>query len=147
MTKNNKRVSITEQVISSIAGMSAAEIEGVSGLRGNVADNLKAIFGDEARSRGVISKEGDDGTVQITIHVAIEYGYPIHEVAQRVQKRVKEDVSEMTGLYVTAVDVYVSDLTIPTHDELDDDAHEELEHNGSSALTGKADSRTEDRSS
>jgi len=140
MKKYSKRVSITEQVISSIAGMSAAEVEGISGLRGNVADNLKAFFGDEARNRGVISKESDDGTVEITIHVAIQYGYPIHEVAQRVQKRVKADVTEMTGLYVTSVDVYVSDLTIPT----DDENGSQLEENGSAEVSGSIESGTEE---
>ncbi len=116
MANYKKRVSITEEVISSIAGIAASEVEGVSGLRGNVADNLKAILGDEGRRRGVITKESDD-SVHIRMHVAIEYGYPIHEVAQRLQTRVKREVETMTGLYVSAVDVFVSDLTIPKREE------------------------------
>ena len=130
MKNFSKRVSITEQVISSIAGMAAAEVEGVSGLRGNVADNLKAILGDEGRRRGVVAKEDEDGSVHITIHVAIQYGFPIHEVAQRLQHKVKVEVEAMTGLYVSAVDVYVSDLTIPQ----DEQADQALEENGSSEL-------------
>jgi len=106
-----QRVSITEQVISSIAGMAATSIEGVSGLRGGVADNLKAFLGEEGR-RGVIARV-EDGSVRITLHVALEYGYPIHEVAQRLQEVVKSEVEGMTGLHVIAVDVYVSDLTLP----------------------------------
>jgi len=105
------RVSITEQVISSIAGITAANVEGVSGLKGGVADNLKAILGEEGR-RGVIARV-EDGSVRLTLHVAIEYGYPIHEVAQRLQEAVKAEVEAMTGLQVIAVDVYVSDLTLP----------------------------------
>jgi uncharacterized alkaline shock family protein YloU len=106
------RVSITEQVIASIAGVAASGVEGVSGLRGNVAENLKAFLGEEHRRRGVIARV-EEGSVQITLHVAIEYGHPIHEVAQSLQERVKEEVEAMTGLRVTAVDVYVNDLTLP----------------------------------
>jgi len=106
------RVSITEQVIASIAGMAASSVEGVSGLRGNVAENLKAFLGEEHRRRGV-SARVEEGSVHITMHVAIEYGYAIHEVAQNLQERVRDEVEAMTGLKVRAVDVYVSDLTLP----------------------------------
>lgn len=112
-----RNVSITEQVISSIAGVAASDVDGVSGLRGNVADNLKAILGDEGRRRGVIAKE-EEGSVRITLHVAVEYGFPIHEVAATLQEKVTNEVQTMTGLHVTSVDVYVSDLTIPQEDEL-----------------------------
>jgi uncharacterized alkaline shock family protein YloU len=107
------RVSITEQVIASIAGLAAAGVEGVSGLRGNVAENLKAILGDESSRRGVLTRLEADGSVHITLHVAVEYGYPIHEVARKLQEQVKRAVEGMTGLRVQAVDVYVSDLTLP----------------------------------
>jgi uncharacterized alkaline shock family protein YloU len=107
-----QRVSITEQVIASLAGIAAQSVEGVSGLRGNVTDNLKAILGEEHRSRGVIARL-HNGVVTITLYVSVEYGYPIHEVAQRLQEHVKDEVESMTGLPVATVDVYVSDLTLP----------------------------------
>jgi uncharacterized alkaline shock family protein YloU len=125
MANFKKRVSITEQVISSIAGIAASEVEGMSGLRGNVADNIKAILGDEGRRRGVITKE-EDGKVHITMHVAVEYGYPIHEVAQKLQVRVKAEVEAMTALYVSGVDIFVSDLTIPEQEERIEGLTEEL---------------------
>jgi uncharacterized alkaline shock family protein YloU len=107
-----QRVSITEQVVASLAGIAAQSVAGISGLRGNVTDNLKAILGEEHRSRGVIARVRD-GVVTITLYVSVEYGYPIHEVAQRLQEHVKDEVESMTGLPVAAVDVYVSDLTLP----------------------------------
>jgi uncharacterized alkaline shock family protein YloU len=127
-----RSVSITEQVISSIAGVAASDVEGVSGLRGNVADNLKAFLGDEGRRRGVVAKE-EEGSVHITLHVAIEYGFPIHEVAQNLQEVVTTEVHTMTGLHVSGVDVYVSDLTIPQEDEPQENGlppgEEEVEEN------------------
>ncbi len=106
--RHSGQVSITEQVIASIAGIAALEIEGVAGLWGNVADRLKALLGDERH--GVLAQLGEEGSVRLTLHVAIQYGYPIRQVASRLQKRVKEEVENMTGLRVSGVDVYVQDL-------------------------------------
>lgn len=112
LRRPRQRVSITEQVIASLAGIAARSVEGVSGLRGNVTDNLKAILGEEHRGRGVIARVRD-GVVTITLYVSVAYGYPIHGVARRLQERVRDEVESMTGLSVAAVDVYVSDLTLP----------------------------------
>jgi len=108
-----QRVSITEQVIASIAGLAASSVEGVSELRGSVADNLKAILGEEGRSARGVTVRVEDDEAFITMHISVEYGHPIHEVAQRLQRAVKDEVEGMTGLRVRAVDVYVSDLTLP----------------------------------
>lgn len=112
--RRSGQVSITEQVIASIAGIAALEIEGVAGLWGNVADRLKALLGDERR--GVLARLSED-SVRLTLHVAIQYGHPIREVARRLQMRVKEEVENMTGLRVSGVDVYVQDLMFPGESE------------------------------
>lgn len=106
--RRSGQVSITEQVIASIAGIAALETEGVAGLWGNVADRLKALLGDERH--GVLAHLGEEGSVRLTLHVAIQYGYPIRAVASNLQMRVKEEVENMTGLRVSGVDVYVQDL-------------------------------------
>ncbi len=117
--RRSGQVNITEQVIASIAGLAALEVEGVAGLWGNVADRLKALLGDERH--GVLARLGEGGTVRLILHVAIQYGYPIHQVARRLQARVKEEVENMTGLRVSSVDVYVQDLTLPEKKEPKDE--------------------------
>lgn len=108
----HRRVSITEHVIASIAGMAASSVEGISGLHGNVADNLKVFLGDERGRRGVIAHVQDDD-VSVTLYISVEYGYPIQDVARTLQAHVKREIEEMTGLRVQGINVYVSDLTLP----------------------------------
>ncbi len=108
----HRKVSITEHVIASIAGMAAAGVDGISGLRGNVTDNLKVFLGDERGRRGVFAHVDDDD-VAVTLYVSVQYGYPIQEVARTVQSHVKREIEEMTGYYVSGVHIYVSDLTLP----------------------------------
>lgn len=106
------RVSIAEEVVAQMAGMAASAVEGVSELQRNVADNLKAFLGEEGYPSGVIARV-EDRTARLTLYVAVEYGYPIQEVARHLQRQVKDEIESMTGLSVTAVDVYVTDLTLP----------------------------------
>lgn len=107
-----RKVSITEHVIASIAGMAASNVEGISGLRGNVTDNLKVFLGDERGRRGVIASV-DEGVVSVTLYVSVQYGYPIQDVARTLQSHVKKEIEEMTGHRVQGVHIYVSDLTLP----------------------------------
>jgi len=107
-----RNVSITEQVIASIAGMAAAGVDGISSLRGNVADNLKVFLGDERGRRGVFAHVEDD-VVTVTLYVSVQYGYSIQDVARTLQLQVKHEIQEMTGYRVDGVHIYVSDLTLP----------------------------------
>lgn len=106
------RVSITEQVIASIAGIAASEVEGCHHLKGSVADDIATILGNDRKSKGVETALQDE-SVRISLKVAIQYGYPIHEVAKQIQAKVKAEVEEMTGLTVSGVDVYVQELQSP----------------------------------
>ncbi len=111
------QMSITEQVIASIAGIAAAGVEGLAGMRGNVTDDLAAILGEDRQGKGVLTQR-QDGSVHISLHVIVKYGYPIYRVARQLQARVKAEVEEMTGLIVSAVDVYVQALQLPQEGEL-----------------------------
>ncbi len=107
-----RKVSITEHVIASIAGMAAAGVDGISSLRGNVADNLKVFLGDERGRRGVFAHVEND-VVTVTLYVSVQYGYPIQDVARTLQSHVKREIEEMTGYRVDGVHIYVSDLALP----------------------------------
>lgn len=106
------RISITEQVIASIAGIAASEVEGLSSLKGNVADGIAEVLGNDRKGKG-IETFLEEESVRIGLKVIIQYGYPIHAVAKQIQAKVKEEVEGMTGLFVSGVDVYVQELQLP----------------------------------
>ncbi len=105
------RISIAEEVVSSIASIAAQEVAGISGLKGTVADGLASLLSGEKR-QGVAARLTEDQSIRIRLKAVIQYGYPIHEVAQKVQAKVKQEIEGMTGLRVNAVDVYVQELDI-----------------------------------
>jgi uncharacterized alkaline shock family protein YloU len=116
------KVSIAEEVIASIAGLAALGVEGLSKMKGGVGEGFAGIFG---KHKGVETELTDD-SVKVKLRIAVRYGYPIHEVAQNVQRKVTEEVENMTGLKVSGVDIYVQKLQLPEEEEKEE-KEEEIE--------------------
>lgn len=122
MVQAGGKVEIAEEVIRTIAALAAAEVEGLGGMEGSVADQVVGIFG--SRQKGV-ETEVSDGSVRISLKIAARYGYPLHELGRQVQEKVKRDVEELTGLEVSAVDVYIQRLQLPYEEAAEGEEGEE----------------------
>jgi uncharacterized alkaline shock family protein YloU len=61
------------------------------------------------RPRGIEIRR-EDGAVAIDLHVVVEYGLNLAEVASSVSNRVEYEVHRLTGLPVRAVEVHVDDV-------------------------------------
>lgn len=104
-------LTISEDVIGIIAGLAAAEVEGVSGMTLGLVDGINQILGSNKKySKGVkIELEGND--VIIDLFVIVRYGVKIPDVAFSIQNSVKSSVETMTGLNVKAVNINVQGVT------------------------------------
>ncbi len=105
-TDENGSVTISEEVIASIASIAALEIDGVAGLgTSTVADFL----GKKANSKGVKITIGED-SAEIAMTITVKKGFVIPTVAKSVQANVIGAVESMTGLSVSAVNVKVGNV-------------------------------------
>ncbi len=102
-------IKIASDVVATIAGIAAADIEGVASMSGGVVSGLSQILGKKTLTKGV-KVEIDEDTAVIDISIIVYYGAKIPEVAGNIQTAVTEAVSNMTGLAVGAVDVHVLDV-------------------------------------
>jgi uncharacterized alkaline shock family protein YloU len=116
-------IRIADEVVSTVAGIAAAEVEGVHTMTGGLGADLVEKLGRRNLSKGIKVEVVED-QVKIDIFVVIKYGYTIPEVAGNVQNAVREAVETMTGLTVAAVNVHVSAVVIGGKTG---DAAEELE--------------------
>lgn len=107
----SNNLSISEDVIGIIAGIAAAEVEGVSGMTLGLVDGINQILGSNKKySKGVkIDLEGSD--VIIDLYVIVKYGIRIPDVAFSIQNSVKSSVETMTGLNVVSVNINVQGVT------------------------------------
>jgi uncharacterized alkaline shock family protein YloU len=107
------RISIAEDVISSIARIAAEKVDGIAHSSSGGGGGLMSIFGGEDVAPN-IKTELSDEEVRVELRISVEYGYPVHEVAQGVQQNVQRDIEQLAGVKVAHVDVFVKKV-VPPH--------------------------------
>lgn len=112
-------INIADDVVKTVAAKAAGDIEGVHKLAGGVADEFSKILGKKRPTHGVKVEIGE-GECKIDIYVILEYGYQVSEVASLIQKSVLKDVTKLTGLKVTEVNIFVQDVKVITAEEEDE---------------------------
>jgi len=103
-------IRIADEVVSTVAGLAAVEVEGVANMSGGWGTDLVERLGRKNLGKGIKVESSGDQT-SIDIFIIIEFGYAIPKVAENVQREVKQAVETMTGLTVTAVNVHVVSVT------------------------------------
>ncbi|MEQ8174407.1 MAG: Asp23/Gls24 family envelope stress response protein [Syntrophomonadaceae bacterium] len=108
-------VRIADEVVSTVAGLAAIDVDGVSSMSGGWGTELVEKLGRKNFGKG-IKVEVSNQETKIDIFVVIDYGYEIPKVAEIVQKEVKTAVETMTGLTVTAVNIHVVGVAVKKED-------------------------------
>lgn len=104
-------LNISEDVIGIIAGIAAAEVDGVSGMTLGLVDGINQILGSNKKYSKGVKVELEDNKVVIDLYVIVKYGVKIPDVAFSIQNSVKTSVETMTGLNVRAVNINVQGIT------------------------------------
>ena len=94
------RLTISREAVAEIVAETALGCYGVVGL--SAGTRVKRLFRREG-----ISVEGDAKALRIELHVVIEHGLNLAEVASTVRSQVGYEVTRLTGLEVAAVEVVI----------------------------------------
>ena len=101
-------VKIAGDVIATIAGLAATEVEGIASMQGNLTNELVGKLGMKNLTKGVTIQFDEDGTsVHVALAVIMKYGYSIPKVCKVVQDRVKAAIENMAGLKVCDVNINI----------------------------------------
>lgn len=100
---------ISQEVIATIAGVAAREIEGVAGMA-QAPGNFRKLIVKSPSAKSVNITMNDDIAV-IDVYVTLRFGAKIPEVSQSIQTSVKEAVQTMTGIVVSRVNVNVAGIS------------------------------------
>ena len=101
-------VNIADEVIAVIAGMAAAEVEGVAGMVGKLRGELVELLGMKNLGKGIKVRVDEKEEITLDLAVIIEFDVSVQDVTAKIQKKVKSTVENMTGLTVAAVNVKIS---------------------------------------
>ncbi len=99
-------VMIADDVIATIAGLAATEVEGVFAMQGNVTNELVGKLGMKNLTKGVRIKVEENG-VTVDLSVQMRYGYSIPKTCKAIQEKVKNAIENMVGLSVGVVNVHI----------------------------------------
>jgi uncharacterized alkaline shock family protein YloU len=105
------RITIAADAIAQIVGHTAAECYGVVGMAGKglTGKALKRLLTRDNLTQGIEVSDSDAG-LRLDLHVVVEYGLNLAEVASTVRSRVAYEVERLTGLNVAAVEVHIEDV-------------------------------------
>lgn len=105
-------ISIDDNVIATLAGVSAMESYGIVGMASkNATDGLFELLKWDYLAKG-IKVYSRDNVVTIDLHVILEYGVKISVVADNIIDRVKFSVEKLTGMKVDMINVYVQGIRV-----------------------------------
>lgn len=106
-TTEQNSITYANDVVATIAGIAANEVEGIAGMcsiGGSILGKNKNI------TKGVKVEIGTEET-SVDLYVVVEYGTPIQKAASETQENVKKAIESMTGLHVVRVDVHVQSVS------------------------------------
>lgn len=105
-------VKIVDDVVATIAGLAATEVNGVAGMSGGFVGGIAEILGKKSLSKGV-KVEIKEKVALIDLYIIVEYGTKIPDVAWEIQENVKKTVETMTGIEVNEVNIHVQGVNFP----------------------------------
>ena len=106
-------VSISDDVIASVAGGTAVSCYGIIGMasKNQVKDGITEILGKENYSKGIIVKKAD-GKLVIDLYIIVMYGTKISEIANNVQSSVKYQIEKTLGVKVDEVNIFIQGIKV-----------------------------------
>lgn len=105
-TEKSSSITYANEVVATIAGVAAGEVEGIAGMC-NISGGLLKKSG---MTKGVKVEIGTE-EASVDLYVVVEYGTPIQKAAHDAQENVRKAIEAMTGLHVVRVDVHVQGVS------------------------------------
>ena len=103
-------VRVANEVIASIAGMAAREVDGVEGLDEANARHFGDWIKRETAHRGVRVVLDGEQKIHLDVFLTVGADAVLRDVAEKVQDNVIEAVQRMLALEVAEVNVFVSSI-------------------------------------
>ncbi len=100
-------MTIAPGVVDRVIQIAAEEVEGVASVSSYVSGGIISQLISRARGEAIKTYIGEDGSLNIKIHVMIYYGYPIPKLAEDIRTAVADALFLQTGIEVGKIDIRV----------------------------------------
>lgn len=109
-------ITITNEVIASIAGGAAIECYGIVGMasKSQIKDGIAEILKRDNFQRGIIVRQKQN-RLDIDMYIIVSFGTKISEVAHNVQSQVKYMLQQALGLEIDSINIYIQGVRVTNH--------------------------------
>ena len=107
-----KSITIDPEVFANLAGDAATSCFGVKAMAAQAKDGGVFQLRRESMSKGIETQLGEDGSVSLGLHIAVDHGVNLMALCRSIINEVSYKVSKATGVPVKRVDVYVDTMLI-----------------------------------
>ncbi|SER05368.1 Uncharacterized conserved protein YloU, alkaline shock protein (Asp23) family [Gracilibacillus ureilyticus] len=106
-------VTITNEVIATVAGGAAIECYGIVGMasKNQLRDGIAEILRKENFSKGIVVRQ-DAEDIHIDMYIIVSYGTKISEVAHNVQSQVKYNLEKILGLHIKSINIFIQGVRV-----------------------------------
>jgi uncharacterized alkaline shock family protein YloU len=101
------KITMSEDVVATIAGLAARDVEGIHSLGG-----WRLIPFGSGPTRGINAEVGAKQAA-FDIDAVVDHGVDIRDVANRLRAKIAEEVDRMTGREVVEVNIHIVGLHMP----------------------------------
>lgn len=113
LNTNDGQITVTNDVIATIAGGAAVECYGIVGMasKNQIKDGIAEMLKRDNYARGVVVRQ-ENSRLDIDMYIIVSYGTKISEVAHNVQSQVKYMLEQALGLEIDSVNIYIQGVRV-----------------------------------
>lgn len=100
-------------VLEVILAIAAEKVDGVAAMRGSLKSGLNWVLGRQDRGKGVAVSVNQDHKIVADVYAYFDAGVNVPKVAAKIQEKLAGQLSQMTDLTLTTVNVHVVGLIFP----------------------------------
>ena len=101
---------VSDKVLAKITKKVVDKVDGVLDLQGGILNAITSTFSNEEPSTSGISISQEESTCLVEASLILEYGKKAAQVFNEIDKLVKSEVYELTGVKVQAVKINIVDV-------------------------------------
>lgn len=101
-------IRIADKALAAIARKACLSVDGVASMDSRFTHAISSmIVGTDAEGVSISIRENQ---VEVSLYIFVMHGIRVPELALHVQERVKENLSDLTGLSVASVNIFVQGI-------------------------------------
>ena len=97
-------------VMETIVAIAAKDVDGVASVGSSTMTGLRARFSSKKADPAIGVTMGEDQQINVAVHIDVQYGKVIPEVAANVRSAVVDAVATQVGFPIASVDVFVDNV-------------------------------------